>query len=51
MAMIETADLEWVITRSGTDGTRVMQFLVNTVIFALTREGSLTQQGMDTVSY
>ena len=33
------------------DATRVLQFGINTVIFALTQEGSITNQVMDTVKY
>jgi hypothetical protein len=31
--------------------TRVLQFGVNIIIFALTQEGSITNRVMDTVSY
>ena len=31
------------------DGTRHLQFTVNTIVFALTQEGSLTQQHMSSI--
>ena len=33
------------------DITRMLQFCVNTLVFALTQEGSITNQVMDTVRY
>ena len=34
---------------SGRDSTRILQFAVNTVIYALTQEGSMTQRLMQIV--
>ena len=53
VAMIETGDYEQCVRTGweGIDGTRFKQFLVNTVIFALIQEGSITQQIMDIVDY
>ena len=35
----------------GLDPTRILQFGVNTIVFALTQEGSITRRVMDTVGY
>jgi len=53
VAMIETGDYEQCIRTdwNNIDGTRYEQFLVNSVIFALIQEGSITQQIMDIVNY
>jgi hypothetical protein len=54
VAMVETGDYEQCLRAKpwgDVDGTRFKQFVVNTVVFALTQEGSLTQQTMDSVGY
>jgi len=50
VAVIETADYEQYF-RKNPDVTALKQFLVNTVVFALTQEGSITRQTMDSVSF
>ena len=50
VGIIETGDYErFVAGASGADGTRHKQFMVNTVIFALTQEGSITNRVMDAI--
>ena len=39
------------LTHYNMDNTRQLQFGVNIIIFALTQEGSITNQVMDSVSY
>ncbi len=52
VAIIETGDYERHLNMAyGNKGVRHEQFLVNTLVFALTQEGSITQQVMDNVSY
>lgn len=50
VGIIETGDYErFVNVTWGVDGTRHLQFFVNTIVFALTQEGSITNRVMDAV--
>ena len=49
VGIIEAGDWERFITPKNMDATRHLQFIANTIIFALTQEGGVTNRVMDTV--
>jgi len=51
VGVVETGDWERFITPRDVDDGRQLQFIVNTIIFALTQQGSITKRVMDSVNY
>ena len=49
VAMIESGDYQRTLHMANIDGTRYRHFYINTIIFALTQEGSITHRVMDSV--
>jgi hypothetical protein len=49
VGIVETGDWERFIIGQLGDSNRHLQFIVNTIIFALTQEGSITNRVMDAV--